>query len=166
LELLPDFDHCSRKSHIHHLIYLIDDKHRYSWEIDSSSFDHIHETTWSRDDDLWPLTELLDLATNRESTEDRKRPHTHISGNIHYFFTSLHSELTSRFENENLRLTETRVDTIERWYNECCCLSRSSIRLDDDIFVIQGNWDNSSLYLSRLSIAEFGNSGDDLSTKC
>jgi hypothetical protein len=166
LELSPDLDHRPRKSHIHHLIYFIDDEERDRWEIDRSSFDHIHETTWSCDDDLWSIAELLDLATDRESTEYSKRSHTHISRDIHHLFTSLHSEFTSRFEDEYLRLAETRVDTIESWYDECGSLSRSSIRLDDDIFVIESKWDDSGLYLSRLSIAELGDSRYDLSTEC
>jgi hypothetical protein len=166
LELFPDLDNRSRKPHIHHLIHLVDDEHRDRREVDSTTLDHIHETTWSRDDDLWSVTELLDLATDRESTEHSKRAHTHISRDIDDLLTSLHSELTSRFEDEDLWLAETRIDTIEGRDDERSSLTRSSIGLDDDVLVFEGDWDDSSLYLSRLSIAEFGNSGDDLSTEC
>ena len=166
LELLPDLDYSTRKSHIHHLIYLIDDKHRYSWEIDSTTLDHIQKTTRSGDNHLGTITELFDLATDRKTTKNSKRSHTHITREIHHFFTSLHSELTGWFKDENLWLTEFWIDTIECRNHKCSSLTRTSIRLDDDIFAIEGNRNHGSLYLSWLSISEFSYSSDDLCTEC
>jgi hypothetical protein len=109
---------------------------------------------------------LLDLATDRESTEHSERSHTHIARDVHHFFTSLHSEFASWFEDEDLRLAQTWVDTVEGRYDKSGSLTRSSIGLDDDILPIEGERDHLCLDLSRFSIAELGYSGDDLSTEC
>ena len=96
LHRFPDLCHCRSKSHIHHLIDLIEDECRDRIQIDPSTLHKIHETSWSGDDDLSACAECLLLLPDRRSTIDGERSHTHMAREIEYFITSLASELTSR----------------------------------------------------------------------
>ncbi len=153
-ELLPDIDYRLRKSHIHHLIDLIDNQCGNITKIDSSSFDHISESSWSRDDHLRTSPEAFDLFPDRRSTKDGERSHTHIARNIKNFITSLHREFTSWLEDKDLWCTFFSIHTIKCWNDKCSSFSRTCMGLDDDIFSCECKWNHLSLDFCWFMVAK------------
>jgi hypothetical protein len=165
LHRFPDLSHSRSESHIHHLIDLIEDKCRDRVQIDPSTLHEIHETTWSRYDDLGTSTKCLFLFPDRRSTIDGERSHTHMAREIEYFIASLTCEFTSGLEDEDLWNSIFSIDSIERWYHECCGLTWSSLRLDDDILAGESYRYDSCLDFCRLMIAKVSKCLKDLRTQ-
>jgi hypothetical protein len=165
LESFPDLSHCRRKSHVHHLVDFIEDEGSDSIEVDPSTFDKIDETSWSSDDHLWSCLESFFLFPDRRSTIDSDRSHTHMTREVEYFISCLWCKFTSRLEDKNLWNTISRIDSIECWDTERCGLTRSCLRLDDQIFPGESCWDNLSLDFCRLVVTKIGKRLDDLWAK-
>ena len=162
LQWFPDLCHRRSKSHIHHLIDLIEDECCDIIEIDPSTFHEVDETSWSGDDNLRTGAESLLLLPDRRTTEDCEWSHTHVAREIEYLISCLARELTSRFEDEDLWNSFLRVDRIEWWDTKCCCLPTSGLRLDNDIFACECERDDLRLHSSRFVVAEISEGLDDL----
>jgi hypothetical protein len=161
-ELSPDLLHGRSKSHIHHLIYFIENEDRDILESDSASLNEIDETTWSSNDHLWAISKCIDLTSDRRTTVDGEWTHSHITGNIEHFITSLEREFTSWLKDEHLWSSFLWIDIIERWDDKSGRFPAPGMRLNDDIFAIESKRNHLRLYLGWLMVSELGEGRDDL----
>lgn len=115
LKLFPNLLNRRSKSHIHHLIYLIDNKGFDSIESEITSFNEIYQASWSRDDYLRSCFEPLNLTIDWRTPEDSKWAHTHIPRKIEYLITSLESKFASWLKDKHLCYTLFGINIIESW---------------------------------------------------
>ena len=164
-ELFPDFNHRARKTHIHHLVHLIDDECFHIAEINRFTLHEIHETTWRGNDDLRTFFQIFDLTTNRETTKNREWTHAHIGRNFKNFFARLHRELASWLENQNLWFTISSFNSIECWDYESSRFSWSSRGLHDKIFSVERERNYLCLHTCSFFVAHFWKRRNNLSTQ-
>jgi hypothetical protein len=95
--------------------------------------DHILDTTWRSNNDLWAILQSLHVVTNVRAADAGMAFDVHEVADGDNDFLDLLSKLTSRCKNQGLACFEVLVDLLEDRDGEGCSFASSGLSLCNDI---------------------------------
>lgn len=122
-----------RASYRKHLIGLIKNEHLHGVGLQESTLDHILDTTWGTDNDLWSLLESLHVITDACTANAGMALDVHEISNGNDDLLNLLSQFTGWGEDQGLALLDVGVKLLEDGNRESSGLSGTRLGLRNDI---------------------------------
>lgn len=148
------------ESHIEHTIRLIEDEYLYIREGNMPLTDKIHETTWSRDEDIDSFLEGVHLIRLTDSAEYDSGPELRMTTICREALLYLHCELTSRSEDERTNFafflsTWSNREELDNRYGKCSSLTCTCLSTSEEISSLEDDGDGLLLDRSWCRISLF-----------
>lgn len=150
-EVLHDYSHVVdllSETARQHLIGLVKHEHLHGVGLEEATLDHVVNTSWSSDNDLWTILKSLHVVTNGGSTN------TCVALNVHEVtdgdndLLNLLSQLTSWGKDEGLAALHIWVDLLEDGDREGGGLSGTRLSLSDNVVACENSL-TKRLWLSK-----------------
>lgn len=119
-----------------HLISLIEDEHLHGVGLEEAALDHVVDTTWGTDNDLWTVLESLHVITNAGTTNAGVALDAHEVSDGNHDLLDLLSQLTGWGKDQSLASLDVWVDLLENGDGESSGLSSTRLGLCDDIVTL------------------------------
>ena len=116
-----------------HLVGLVETEHLQVVGSESSSVDHVVDSTWSSNDDLASVLELGHVLSDVGSTDAGVAVDLHVVTEGNDDLLNLLSELTSGGQDEGLDLLDGRVDSLQDGNGEGGSLSSTRLSLGNNV---------------------------------
>jgi len=116
-----------------HLIGLVKDEHLHVVGLEDTALDHVVDTTWSTNDDLWTLLESLHVIPDRGTTDTGVALNLHEVANGDNDLLDLLGQLTGWGKDQSLAGLEGRVELLEGGDGESGGLSSTGLGLGDNV---------------------------------
>jgi len=116
-----------------HLIGLIEDEHLHGVRLQEAALDHVVDTTWSTNNDLWTILKSLHVITNTGATNACVALNVHEVTNGNDDLLNLLSQLTSWGKDQGLALLDVWVQLLEDGDGESGSLSGTRLSLSNNI---------------------------------
>ncbi len=95
-----------------HLISLVEDEHLHVVGLQDTALDHVLDTSWSSNDNLWTILQSLHILTDVGAANTGMALNVHEVTNGDDDFLDLLSKLTSRGKDQSLAGLEIGVDLL------------------------------------------------------
>ena len=116
-----------------HFIRLVKDKHLHIVGFENTTLNHVLDTSWSSNHDLWTVLESFHILTNIRASNTGVALSVHEVANSNDNFLNLLGQLTCWSEDQSLTCFELRVDLLQNRNRESRRLAGSRLSLGNDI---------------------------------
>jgi len=116
-----------------HLIGLVQDEHLHVVGLEDTALDHVLDTTWGTDNDVWAILKSLHVVANAGATDTGVALDLHKVTNGDHDLLDLLSQLTGWGENQGLASLDGWVELLESRDGESGGLSGTRLSLSNDI---------------------------------
>jgi hypothetical protein len=121
------------KTYGEHLIGLVENEHLHGVGLQEAALDHVVDTTWGTDNDLWAVLEGLHVITDAGTTNAGVALNVHEVTDGDNDLLDLLSQLTGWGKDKSLALLDVGVDLLEDRDGESGSLSGTRLSLGNDI---------------------------------
>lgn len=142
---LEDLVHLVLETTREHLVGLVEAEHLELVRLESTTVDHVVDTTGSADDDLGALIELGHVLTNVGTTDAGVAVDLHVVAECDDDLLDLLGELTSGGKDERLDGLDARVDALQNGDREGGGLAGTGLSLSNHIVTLDDGDDSTRL---------------------
>ena len=119
-----------------HLIGLIKNEHLHGVGLEEAALDHVVDTTWGTDNDLWTILESLHVITDGGTTDTGVALNVHEVSDGNDDLLDLLSQLTGWGKDKSLALLDVWVQLLENGDGESGGLSGTRLGLGNNIVAL------------------------------